>query len=379
MKRTRKSLRRRITLLIASALGLVVVAGTAFFLLAEPPARPFEPVAWQPGPGLVVPAANVNDAAAATVRSLATTDAPEDVAVNATGEIFVGTKAGTILRVHPESGTGEVFAKVGGRPLGLAFDAHGNLIVANHGLGLQSVSPAGAVTVLADSAAGKPIRSANDLAIGRDGAIYLSDSTAKYNSSTMGDRSSFSLFDFLEGRPQGRVLRYDPASRTATELLSGLYFPNGLIVTSDQRSLLIAESTRYRITRLWLTGEQAGGTEVFLDDVPGIVDGLTLDADRVLAPMYDRVGVLDRYILPSTWTRQAAARIPSSLLQNPESVRSGSILVLSIRGEVLRKYGGFGEAPTNVVPWRDQWLLGTLNGRQTRTMPDPSRERASPR
>ncbi|MFC7585384.1 SMP-30/gluconolactonase/LRE family protein [Nonomuraea antimicrobica] len=171
--------------------------------------------------------------AATSVRAIAPADAPEDIAVNSGGEIFVGTKTGQILRIRPGTAGAEPFAEVGGRPLGLAFDARDHLIVANHGVGLQSVSPAGAVTVLADSAAGKPIRSANDLAIGRDGAVYLSDSTAKYNSSTMGDRTSFSLFDFLEGRAHGRVIRYDPATRIATELLSGLYFPNGIVVTPD--------------------------------------------------------------------------------------------------------------------------------------------------
>ncbi|GAA3717397.1 hypothetical protein GCM10022224_098850 [Nonomuraea antimicrobica] len=103
------------------------------------------------------------------------------------------------------------------------------------------------------------------------------------------------------------------------------------------------------------------------------MDGLTLDADRLLVPMYDRVAVLDRYVLPHLWARHTVARLPATLLQDPDAVRNGSILVLSIGGEVQRQFVGFTEAPTNVVPWRDQWLLGTLNGTQARIMPAPLR------
>ena len=142
-----------------------------------------------------------------------------------------------------------MFATVGGRPLGMAVDSDGRLIVTNHGIGLQAVSPAGEVTLLTDSAGGEPIRFANDVVIADDGAVYFSDSNARFNNASLPGLPSHSLYDFLEGRPRGRLLRYDPVTRSTTVLLSGLYFPNGIVVTADQRSLLVAESTRYRITR----------------------------------------------------------------------------------------------------------------------------------
>jgi hypothetical protein len=49
----------------------------------------------------------------------------------------------------------ETFVQTGGRPLGIKFDAGGNLIVADAFRGLLSVSPEGKVTVLADTVNGE--------------------------------------------------------------------------------------------------------------------------------------------------------------------------------------------------------------------------------
>ncbi|GAA5064624.1 sugar lactone lactonase YvrE [Thermocatellispora tengchongensis] len=356
-------------LALAAVLVAVLVAG--FLLLVDPPVRPFDPVAWTPAPGLTVAAGRTDTAAASRIRTLAAVEGPEDVAVSASGEVFAGDRNGKIVRLRPGAAAPEVFADVGGRPLGLAFDGDGDLLVANHGVGLQSVSPSGAVTLLASSAAGRPILSANDLVVGADGAVYLSDSTWKHNSTTMGPLNSFAVYDFLEGRPHGRVIRYDPGTRTASELASGLYFPNGMVLAPDRRSLLVAESTRYRVTRIWLTGDRAGAREVFLDRLPGIADGLTVADGRILVPAYDRVAALDGIVLPRAWARQILIRTPPRLYRDPDGAGSGMVLVLSHDGEVLRRLDGFAEAPTNVVPWRGQWLLGTLSGGTVRTLPDP--------
>ncbi|WP_170990955.1 SMP-30/gluconolactonase/LRE family protein [Herbidospora galbida] len=342
-------------------LGAAALLAGAFVVFLRPPVDPFDPIAWDPGP----PSEIAHVTPAAGVSSLAALPGPEDVAVDSAGRIHTGLLDGRIVRLRP-GGWPEPFAEVGGRPLGLVFDARGHLLVANHGVGLQSVAPDGTVTLLTDTAGGEPIRFANDLAVAADGTVYFSDSNSRLNNSTL-DGSAFSVYDFLEGRPRGRLLRYDPAAKTTTVLAEGLYFPNGVVVTDDQRALLVVESTRYRVTRYSLAD---GTTTTFLDRVPGIGDGFTrLPDGRLLLGVYDRVPLLDERILPNVWTRWLAARLPAALLADEDDPIAGSILVIAPDGRIERRLSGIDPAPANVVPHGKGWLLGSLQGGELRTMP----------
>ncbi|GAB1821477.1 SMP-30/gluconolactonase/LRE family protein [Herbidospora sp. RD11066] len=342
-----------------AGVGAVALLIGAYFVVLRPPVEPFDPVAWDPGPPAVV----ARDTPAIGVTALSALPGPEDMAVDGSGRVHTGLIDGRIMRLTPKP---EPFAQVGGRPLGLAFDASGNLLVANHGVGLQSVAPDGTVTLLTDTADGEPIRFANDLAVADDGMVYFSDSNSRLNNSTL-EGSAFSVYDFLEGRPRGRLLRYDPSSKATTTLAKDLYFPNGIAVTGD--SLLVVESTRYRVTRVSLTG---GTVTTFLDHVPGIGDGLTrTPGGKLLLSVYDRVPLLDDRILPGTWTRQFAVRLPTGFLTDENDPPAGSILVLDENGGIERRLSGIDPAPANVVPWANGWLLGSLQGDELRTMPAP--------
>lgn len=364
---------RRTGIALGSVVLLLAVAIGAFFLVRNPPVEPFEPVAWDPPDGFSVDSGRIDSATAGTLRPLGrqSFNGPEDIAVDGSQRVYTGTRDGLIMRTEPGRDRAEVFAKVGGRPLGLAFDHHGRLLVANHGVGLQSVSPSGNVTLLADRANGEPILAANDLVIDSAGIVYFSDSNSKYNSATLGGLPSYSLYDFLEGRPLGRLLKYDPQSRRTTELLTDLYFPNGVVLTGDERAVLVAESTRYRISRYWLSGSRAGTADVLVDGLPGISDGFTSTGDgRLLLPMYERIPSLDRYVLPSRLMRQAVVRVPTSVLVGEEPL-SGCVLVLSEDGRVLSQVTGIHPAPTNIVPYQQGWLLGSLVGQPIRWIADP--------
>jgi sugar lactone lactonase YvrE len=360
-----------------SAMGVVIalwlVGASAFVMAVEPPAEPFEPEGWSVPRAVEVREELIDSDTAGEIHAFSeeTVAGPEDIAVDDDGRLYTGTADGRILRISPGEDAPETFAEVDGRPLGMEFNDSGDLIVADHGIGVQSISPEGDVELLTDTAAGKPILFANDLTVAADGSVYVSDSNAAYNRSTLGERRSYSLYDFLEGRPRGRLLRHDPESQTTSVLLDGLYFPNGVVITSDQRALLVVESTRYRITRYWLEGEQAGTAEVFLDDLPGVGDGFTRD-DRgfLVLAMYDRVAALDHVVLPRAWVREVAVRLPESMLLSEDDPLSGSLFVLSEEGEVLRHVTGVAPAPSNAVLHDGEWLLGTLTGDRIRVMPD---------
>ena len=85
--------------------------------------------------------------------------------------------------------------------------------------------------------------------------------------------------EIVEGRPNGRVLCYDPATGTTKKIIKSFYFPNGICVTHDARSVLIASTTECRVYRHWLAGPRAGGTEILIDEIPGHPDNINRASD----------------------------------------------------------------------------------------------------
>ena len=74
---------------------------------------------------------------------------------------------------------------------------------------------------------------------------------------------------FIEGRPSGRLLRYDPATRATHVLARNLMFANGVALSPGQDFLIVAESFRMRLQRFNITGPKAGTLEQFGPILPG--------------------------------------------------------------------------------------------------------------
>ena len=251
---------------------------------------------------------------------------PEDVAVDNVGLIYGGTQDGKIIRIHSD-GYVEDWIITGGRPLGLHFDDRGNLIVCDAYLGLLSISPSTEVKVLVDQVDGIPLGFADDLDIGRDGKIFFTDASAKWNQANY-------MMDLLEGRPYGRFIVYDPELDLATTLLDDLYFPNGVALSSEEDFVLINETWRYRILRYWLSGDRAGEKEIFLENLPGFPDGISSNdlGTFWLAMPTPRIPIID-LAQPRPWLSQFLARLPNAF--QPAPVEYGFVLGISESGEIL--------------------------------------------
>ena len=188
----------------------VVVLATAGYLAFAP--IPIAPRAFTApsNRGYTGPFAR-NDRLSALARiDLGAGGGPEDAAVDADGRLYASLRNGDIARIDPRSGRATRFANTGGAPLGLEFDAHGTLWVADAYRGLLAVAKDGSVSVRATVADSLPIRYADDVAVTRDGIVYFSDASTKFGAQAFGGTLPASMLELNEHGLHGRVLRHDP-------------------------------------------------------------------------------------------------------------------------------------------------------------------------
>jgi sugar lactone lactonase YvrE len=201
------------------------------------------------------------------------------------------------------------------------------LIVADAIKGLLSIAPAGSITVLSSGADNVPFLCTNDVDVAADGTIYFTDASSKF------PLTAFTL-DILEHQGNGRLLAYDPKTRTTRVLMKDLCFANGVAISPDQSYLLVNETGKYRVHRVWLTGTKQGQSEIFVDNLPGFPDGILSNGrDKFwLALVTPRDDVLDR-LLPHPFLRKIVARLPPFLQPAPK--RFSFVLGLDGNGRVV--------------------------------------------
>ncbi|WP_144122858.1 SMP-30/gluconolactonase/LRE family protein [Catellatospora sichuanensis] len=238
---------------------------------------------------------------------------PEDVAAAPDGAIYTGLADGRILRVRDD--IVEVVADTGGRPLGIEVGAEGALVVCDAVRGLLSVRPTdGAIEDLVPAGTpidGVPLRVCNNAAIAADGAIWFSDSSARF------DLAHWKA-DLIEHSGSGRLLRRDPDG-TVTTVLTGLHFANGVALAADESFVAVAETGAYRLTRWWLTGPQTGRSDVLVDNLPGFPDNIARGSDGLIwiAMGSPRNRALDLLAPRPPVLRRMLWALPEALLPQP--------------------------------------------------------------
>jgi sugar lactone lactonase YvrE len=209
--------------------------------------------------------------------------------------------------------------------VGHRFDAAGNLIVADAAKGLLSISPDGKITTLATGHGGLPFGLTDDVEPGADGNYYFSDATWKHGMQFM--------LDFLEHGANGRLLCYDPRTRATRLLLDKLHFANGVAVAPDASFVLVAETSEYRVRRVWLAGPKAGQSDVFIENLPGFPDGISSNGRGIfwLAMVAPRDAQQDS-LLPRPFLRKLLLRLH---LPDPALRRYAMVLGLDAAGRVV--------------------------------------------
>ena len=172
------------------------------------------------------------------------------------------------IRVLHESGGSEVVLQHPSLPLCFDFLPDGSLVaVSNSELALLRASADGSLVRYADLAPFSP-QGSNDIVIDGRGNAYVNSPN----------------FDFASGPPPGDVAPGQvvlvPAQGEPQIVATDLSFPNGMAVSADNATLVVAESYSCRLTAFDIAADgNLSGRRVFADLGEDPPDGICLDAD----------------------------------------------------------------------------------------------------
>lgn len=314
---------------ILAAFLILLLFGIGFYILKP---SPIDPLAYIPPvppamEGVFFPNQLLADSELIAAGKL---QGPEDMEVDDHGNVFASCENGKIILISPE-GNVKAHAATGGRPLGSKLLPDGRLIVADGEKGLLEIGVKGEIKILSTEAEGLPFRFTDDLDVAKDGTVYFSDASDKYGSQEY-------LFDLMEARPNGRLLKYDPSTGKTEVLLKELYFANGVALSQKEDFVLVNETYRYRIRRYWLKGPKAGTNDFFIENLPGFPDNISADGNGTfyLALFTVRNSLLDSILHPRPGLKSFIAKLPKFLW--PKAQPYGFVLLLDENGIPLRSF-----------------------------------------
>jgi hypothetical protein len=186
----------------------------------------------------------------------------------------------------------------------------------------------------------------------KDGTIYVTSSSRRFDFDHW-------MGDILEQSGTGRLLRLRPDGTLET-LLDGLYFANGVALTLDESAVVVAETGRYRLTRLNLAD---GRTDTPAGNLPGSPDNMSLAPDGTfwVAMVIARDPRLDLLLRLPPVFRKALWALPERLQPRPR--RTAWIIALDADGHIVRDLQrpgtDFGMV-TGVVQHGNRLYLGSL-------------------
>lgn len=174
--------------------------------------------------------------------------------------------------------------------------------------------------LLTDEAEGRKFKLTDGVDVADDGMIYFTDASYKYYLSEY-------ILDIFEGKPNGRLLSFDPVTKETKVLVSDLYFANGIVLSPDQTHLVYCETSMYvvfqhsflssrlihyccemkslpktkhnsfkqsldmfsyaffsnycrrRCRKFYINGKNAGRVEKFVESLPGLPDNIRYDGE----------------------------------------------------------------------------------------------------
>jgi hypothetical protein len=180
----------------------------------------------------------------------------------------------------------------------------------------------------------RPLVVCDNLEVSEDGRrIYFSEPFS-YKNASIGDAVDEALA--LAGN--GRLWRHDLDTGTTRLIAEGFHFINGVLIDlhpgqAREESVLVTQTSLFRLTRFFFRGPTAATSEVVLDALTGTPDGIDRDAaGRIWLAMFFERGKLLTWVHRHAWLKPFLMRLPTKMLLSLQQ-RTG-VLVVSPDGRV---------------------------------------------
>ena len=256
---------------------------------------------------------------------------PEDIAILPDGAVYTTSRSGTLYRI--DGAEPVVVDQLGGRPLGLRAGPDGALYIADSFRGVMRWTGSGTLESVVANIDGAPVVYANQLDVAPDGTIYFSNSSDRFDPETMGGTKPTSVLTIWEQSDKGYVARHTPDGRTK-KIATGFVYTNGIALSPDTDFLLIAETGRARVHKLWLSGPKAGQQEVLLDNLPGYPDNLEAQGDGTYWMAFASPRVPSEALMPYPFLRKVIWRLGPAV--RPAPIHRGMLVQFDGEGTILR-------------------------------------------
>ncbi len=183
---------------------------------------------------------------------------------------------GNTLYRWTEAGGAEVFRRPSGEANGNTLDRQGRLITCEHAnRRVSRTLPDGTVETIASHYQGKLLNSPNDAVCAANGDVYFTDPP-------YGLRRPDGSFAPQE-LPYSGVYRISAADGALTLLAEDFVRPNGLVISSDQRTIFIDDTQAHVVRAFDLTPNGLRNGRLFADvsrgDIIGLPDGMKMDLE----------------------------------------------------------------------------------------------------
>ncbi|KAK7379727.1 hypothetical protein VNO78_34417 [Psophocarpus tetragonolobus] len=261
---------------------------------------------------------------------------PEDLAYDKRRRvIYTGCEDGWIKQVTVADSVADTvvnnWVNTGGRPLGLALEKSGELMVADAVKGLLRVTKKKKVEVLANEVDGLKFNLTDGVDVAENGIIYFTDATYKYSLEDYFD-------DIIEGVPHGRFMNYNPKTKKVTVLARNLYFPNGVVVSQDQNFVIYCETIMKRCRKYYIEGPKKGRIGEFCRNLPGMPDNIHyVGQGQYYIAMATSLTPQRRLLLkyPFMWR---VLRMVTKYVGRTHAEENGGVLVVNLEGKPTARY-----------------------------------------
>jgi hypothetical protein len=283
---------------------------------------------------------------------------PIDISIDIEQQIYFLSGNGQILKTDFDGHHQQLVKTSLSRPVAMGPGDSGEFFVldARAGLVLCRLEPGSCENVL-DQFWGERFRGLSALAqVGKE-KIYFTEAPSN-------DKHGLNGQGIYEDLGEGKLFVFDLQSASLTLVLDGLFGPKGLAVSEDGSFLLLSETYRYRVLKVWLDEDRIGKTEIILENLPSLPGDISRGDQGIfwLALPYRRHELID-VLVPYSSPWRFLGMLPDWL--RPKVQASAMILGMTGNGELifnLQDPSRYAFAPTKKVKTFADFLY-VLNGK----------------